>query len=69
MGHGPVSGGFRARVEEEVRLVCVHKGAEPLSDIYLRVGYVGDATTKTQLLVSKDEMVDGLDKTVQINIE
>ena len=66
---GQVSGGFRARIEEEIRIICVDMGAEPYGDLYLRVGFVGEATTKTQLLVSKGEMVEGLDKTVEINIE
>ncbi len=68
VGHGPVGGGFRARPGENIRVICVKKGADP-GDVYLRVGRVGDGPTgKTQLLLKAGELYDGLDMTFKIQL-
>lgn len=70
--HGPIYGGsFFARPGDKLRIYCNYKGymSEYLTyDIYIRLGYVEDPPSSTQLIVSQSEIVDGLDKTVAISI-
>ncbi len=68
IGHGANSGGFKARPGDRLRLYCIRKGVGT-GDIYLRVGMVGTgATDKTQLLLTADQIYDGLDATFEITI-
>lgn len=68
VGHGWVTGGFKARPGDRLRMVCINKGVNT-GDIYLRVGMVGTgSTSKTQLLLTDGQVYDGLDMTFEIKI-
>jgi len=68
VGHGWVTGGFKARRGDRLRMLCIRKGVNT-GDIYLRVGLVGTGLTdKTQLLLTDGQVHDGLDVTIEIQI-
>jgi hypothetical protein len=70
VGHGNIISSFRARMGDLIHIKVNHAGNGP-SDLYLRVGKIGDPTipgAQTQLLLSKSDIHDGLVIDVKIEI-